>query len=150
MPFGTLALLAKKADGSIDKEKAKDIIRAFRPDRDGTLGKLEWVKSIDVIYKEVRLLSANISNSSQMDAAVENLVNVVFYIVLGAIIVYRLGEDPVALFLSFSSVLLAFAFMVVSDSGCDAYNEDSEHEMNAWSSHPPVVLFWLWGVGKVE
>lgn len=111
LPFETLALLAKKEDGNIDKEKAKLLIRLFRPDRDGSLGKLEFVKSVDIIYKELRLLSANISNSSQMDAAVENLINVVFYIVLVAVIVYRLGEDPLGLFLSFSSVLLAFAFM---------------------------------------
>ena len=114
MPFETLALLAKKDDGTIDKDKAKELIRLFRPNRDGTLGKLEWVKSVDVIYKELRLLSANITNSSQMDAAVENLVNVVFYVILGAIIIYRLGENPLELFLSFSSVLLAFAFMFVS------------------------------------
>lgn len=106
--------MAKKDNGTIDKEKAKELIRLFRPDRHGRLGKLEWVKSVDVIYKELRLLSANISNSSQMDAAVESLVNVVFYVLLGALIIYRLGEDPLALFLSFSSVLLAFAFMFVS------------------------------------
>lgn len=111
LPFETLALLAKNEDGGLDQEKAKELIKAFRPDRDGTLGKLEFVKSIDVIYKELRLLSANITNSSQMDAAVESLVNVVFYIILGAIMIYRLGEDPLALFFSFSSVILAFAFM---------------------------------------
>lgn len=114
LPFETLALLAKKDDGTMDKEKAIEIIRLFRPDRDGSLGKLEFVKSIDVIYKDLRLLSANISNSSQMDAAVENLVNIVFYVVLGAVVIYRLGENPLELFLSFSSVLLAFAFMFVS------------------------------------
>ena len=95
----------------MDQAKAKELIHAFRPDRDGSLGKLEFVKSIDVIYKELRLLSANISNSSYMDDAVENIVNIGFYIVLGAVIIYRLGEDPLALFLSLSSIILAFAFM---------------------------------------
>lgn len=110
LPFETLALLAKDENGVLNQEKAKELIRAFRPDRDGTLGKLEFVKSIDVIYKQLRLLSANISNSSQMDAAVENLVNVVFYILLAAVVIYRLGSDPVGLFLSLSSFLLLFAF----------------------------------------
>jgi hypothetical protein len=61
-----LALLAKDEKGGIDQEKAKDLIRVFRPERDGSLSKLEFVKSIDAIYKELRLLAANISNSSQM------------------------------------------------------------------------------------
>ena len=47
LPFETLALLAKNDDGTLDQDKAKELIRAFRPDRDGTLGKLEFVKSID-------------------------------------------------------------------------------------------------------
>lgn len=111
LPFETLALLAKDEKGAIDQEKAKDLIRVFRPERDGTMGKLEFVKSIDTVYKGFRLLSANITNSSQMDAAVENLVNVVFYIILGAIVIYRLGKNPLKLFFSFSSVILAFAFM---------------------------------------
>jgi small-conductance mechanosensitive channel len=111
IPFETLALLAKDEHGGIDQEKAKELIRVFRPERDGFLGKLEFVKSVDTIYKELRLLTANISNSSQMDKAVENLLNVVFYIILGAIVVNRLGENPLTLFFSFSSVILAFAFM---------------------------------------
>ncbi|CAB9496802.1 Mechanosensitive ion channel protein [Seminavis robusta] len=111
LPFETLALLAKNEKGELDQEKAKEIIRAFRPDRDGTLGKLEFVRSVDVIYKELRLLSANISNSGQMDKAVESLLNVVFYTVLVAIVIYRLGEDPITLFATLSSAILAFAFM---------------------------------------
>ena len=111
LPFETLAILAKNEEGGIDQDKAKELIRTFRPDRDGSLGKLEFVKSVDAIYKELRLLSANISNSSQMDAAVENLINVFFYFFLGATVIYMLGLDPVALFVSFSSLILAFAFM---------------------------------------
>jgi len=111
LPFETLALLAKDEEGKMDKDKARELIKVFRPDRDGSLGKLEFVKSIDVVYKELRLLCANINNSSYMDAAVENIVNIGFYIILAAIIIYRLGRDPVALFISFSSVIIAFAFM---------------------------------------
>ena len=91
IPFETLALVAKDSRGRMDQDKVKELIHAFRPDRNGSLGKLEFVKSIDVIYKELRLLSANISNSSYMDQAVEKIVNIGFYIVLGAIIIYRLG-----------------------------------------------------------
>ena len=37
-------------------------------------------------------------------------MNIVFYTILAAVIISQLGEDPLALFFSFSSILLAFAF----------------------------------------
>lgn len=111
VPFETLALLLKDDKGGINQEKAKELIKVFRPERDGTIGKIEFVKSIDAVYKQLRLLSANISNSSQIDKAIESLFNVVFYIIVGCYALTRLGEDPTAIFFSFSSVILGFAFM---------------------------------------
>ena len=79
LPFETLALLAKTSDEKqgINQDKARELIKIFRPERDGTLGKLEFVKSIDAIYKQLRLLSANVTNSSQIDKAIESLINFV-------------------------------------------------------------------------
>ena len=151
LPFETLALLAKNGTGGIDPDRAKELIKIFRPERDGSLGKLEFIKSIDQvskgallemylvatgvlatrklvpnpfaqrtsnifisiaqIYKQLRLLSANISNSSQIDKAIESIINIAFYIFLGCIVLTTFGEDPRALFLSFSSVALGFAFL---------------------------------------
>ena len=110
LPFDTLALLAKDEDDNIDVEKAKFLIKSFRPDRDGKLSKLDFVKSVDSIYKSIKLLSANISNSSQIDSAVEGIFNVVFYAILAAITLAMLDVDPFQLFFSLSSVLLVFAF----------------------------------------
>ena len=53
--------------------------------------------------------------------AVENIVNVGFYAVLGCVALSRLGIDPLQLFFSFSSVILAFAFMF--GSGAAKYFE---------------------------
>lgn len=111
LPFETLALLAKDEKGGIIQSKAKDLIKVFRPERDGTLGKLEFVKSIDVVYKQLRLLSANISNSSQLDKAIESLINLVFYVIIACYAIAALGKDPRSIFLSFSSVILGFTFM---------------------------------------
>ena len=111
LPFETLALLAKDDKGGINKDKAKELIKLFRPERDGTIEKIDFVKSIDAVYKQLRLLSANISNSSQIDKAIESLVNVVFYVVVGCFVLSALGENPSAIFFSFSSVILGFAFM---------------------------------------
>ena len=111
IPFETLALLAKDDKGGINKEKAKELIKVFRPERDGTIGKIEFVKSVDVVYKQLRLLSANISNSSQIDKAIESIINVGFYVIVGCYVLSRLGGNPTAIFFSFSSVILGFAFM---------------------------------------
>jgi hypothetical protein len=111
LPFDTLALLAKNDDDVLDQHKAKLLIKIFRPDRSGNLSKLDFVKSADTIYKSLRMLSANVNNSSQIDKAVEKLLNVLFYIVLGAFCLSLIGIDPMDVFLSISGLLLAFAFM---------------------------------------
>lgn len=111
LPFETLVLLARNEKGDIDKEKAKELIKLIRPERDGTVGILEFVKSIDAVYKQLRLLSANISNSSQLDKAVEAIINVFYYVFLGCVVLIVFGQNPSAIFLSFSSVALGFAFM---------------------------------------
>ena len=47
LSFETLALLGLQSDGSLDQAKLKDLMRLFRPDRDGQFGILDFVKSID-------------------------------------------------------------------------------------------------------
>ncbi len=91
LQFETLALCALQDDGTIDQAEAKQLIKVFRPDRDGRLSILDFVKSIDSVYKEFRLLQASIENSSQIDRAFENILNVVFYVVVVAIIMSQLG-----------------------------------------------------------
>ena len=91
LKFETLALIALDGKGVIDQSKAKEILKLFRPDRDGNLTMLDFVKSVDSIYKEYRLLQATIDNSSQIDRAFENILNVVFYVIVFAIILWQLG-----------------------------------------------------------
>ena len=116
LDFGTLALIATSPDGSIDEGKVMALIKVFRPARDGKLTKLEFVKSVDNVYRSYRLLLATIANSGQIDQAFENILNVLFYTILTCVILSVLGFDPLALFISFSSVFLAFAFVFSSAS----------------------------------
>ena len=69
------------------------------------------MKSVDAVYKRMRFLGANIHNSSQIDIATEGLLNVGFYFILVCIVLGALGIDPLRLFFSLSSFVLAFAFM---------------------------------------
>ena len=116
LPFDTLAVLAKGKDGEIDTEEMKTLIRLFRPERNGDLTCLDFVKSCDEVYKEMRLLRASIANSGQIDHAFEILVNVAFYLIVGIIVLIALNMDPLALFVSVSGIILAFAFMIGSAS----------------------------------
>ena len=95
-------------------EKLEAIIRLLRPDRDGSLSLLDFVKSADGVYKEMKLLRASIKNSEYIDRAFEKAFNVVFYGVMACIILSRIGINPIALFVSLSGLILGFAFMIGS------------------------------------
>ncbi|CAJ1957656.1 unnamed protein product [Cylindrotheca closterium] len=111
--FETIAAsLAVREGHLLSPERVKSLIRVFRPNRDGSLSLLDFVKSVDAVYKEFRLLQASIDNSAQIDRAFEAIFNAVFYVIMTVIITSQLGFDPMALFLSLSSVLLAFAFVI--------------------------------------
>jgi hypothetical protein len=75
LPFETIALLALNETSEIDQEMAKDLVKLFRPDREGYLTMLDFVKSVDSVYKEFRLLSASIENSARLDRSFESLMN---------------------------------------------------------------------------
>jgi len=112
VPFETLAGVAMDRRGKLDMEKVKKLIKVFRPERDGSLSLLEFVRSVDAVYKELRLLRATIDNSSQIDRALENIFNGFFYTMLAVIILFFLGFNPFTVFLSFSTVILSFTFMI--------------------------------------
>jgi hypothetical protein len=112
LPFDTIALVATTKHGDLDLKKMKTLIRVFRPDREENLTLIDFVRSCDTVYKTSRLLRASIANSEQIDHALEVLINLGFYIMLACLILVANGLNPIALFLSFSSILLAFAFMI--------------------------------------
>lgn len=116
LPFDTIAALAMTKHGGLDHKKMKTLIRIFRPDSEGNLTLIDFVRSCDTVYKTSRLLRASIANSGQIDQALEVLINWGFYIILGCLILAANGLNPIAVFLSFSSILLAFAFMIGSAS----------------------------------
>jgi hypothetical protein len=66
---------------------------------------VDFVKSIDEVYKELRLLRASVANSSKIDRAFESIFNVIFYTITFCLILSQLGYDPLALFLSIVSGL---------------------------------------------
>lgn len=116
LKFDTFAVVALNRKGVLDTEKIKELIRVFRPNRDGSLNMLDFVRSVDSVYKELRLLRATVASSSKIDKALESIMNILFYAIMATIILSQIGFDPLTLFLSLSSIILAFAFMIGSAS----------------------------------
>lgn len=110
--FNSIAEIALNDDGTLNKDKVKDLVRLFRPTRDGMLTMLDFLKSIDSVYKEFRTLEASIATSGNVDRAFEILVNWAFYIVLWVVMAVLVGLDPHAFFLAFSSFIVGFSFMI--------------------------------------
>jgi hypothetical protein len=60
----------------------------------------------------MKLLRASVRSSQKIDQSFERIFNIVFYTVIATIVMAVLGLDPLALFLSLSSFVLAFSFMI--------------------------------------
>jgi hypothetical protein len=64
--FETLSAVAWREDNTVDRAKLKILARVFRPGRNGELTVLEWCKSCDAVYREMRFLSSSIHSASQV------------------------------------------------------------------------------------
>ena len=112
LSFNVLALVALQSDGTLVSEKIRDLSRVFRPSRKGDLTLLNFCKSVDSVYKELRLLRASVRNAQKIDNSFERIFNIVFYTIILCVGLALLGLNPLALFLSLSSFALAFSFMI--------------------------------------
>jgi len=101
LKFEVLAMAAMKSNGTLDEQKLQALIHLLRPDRDGrlfvivvvvrnrclqpetethshnnilagNLSLLDFIKSVDQVYKEAKLLRASVKNSEKIDRAFEN------------------------------------------------------------------------------
>lgn len=68
-----------------------ELVKLFRPDREGNLTMVDFVRSIDSVYRTYRLLIASIDNSGQIDRAFENIINTIFYTVVITVVLSLLG-----------------------------------------------------------
>jgi hypothetical protein len=59
-------MIAVCDSGQLDEELLMKLIKLFRPDREGRLTLLDFVKSIDSVYKEQKILRASVANASKV------------------------------------------------------------------------------------
>lgn len=103
---------SNRSDGTLVSDKVRDLISVFRPNRSGNLTLTDFSKSVDSVYKELRLLRASVRNSQKIDRLFERISNVVFCAIVLCVSLALFGFDPLAIFLSLSSFALAFSFMI--------------------------------------
>eukprot|EP00557_Chaetoceros_sp_GSL56_P008411 CAMPEP_0176506328 /NCGR_PEP_ID=MMETSP0200_2-20121128/16971_1 /TAXON_ID=947934 /ORGANISM="Chaetoceros sp., Strain GSL56" /LENGTH=975 /DNA_ID=CAMNT_0017905945 /DNA_START=568 /DNA_END=3491 /DNA_ORIENTATION=+ len=108
--FDTLCLLAVGRDGKLQKDKARAMIRLFRPHRNGDLTKLDFVRSCDKIYRRARMFRAMTLASAQLDDAFEQLINIAFYVVTGFVVLVVVGFETTRL-VSFSAGIFSLSFL---------------------------------------
>jgi Mechanosensitive ion channel len=114
--FDVLAALTEQPDGTLHPDELKHLIRLLRPDRQGLLSLAEFVKSVDSVYKEAKLVQASVKNSEKIDREFEKALNIPFYTVVICIILSQIGLNPLTLFISLSPLILGFSWMIGSAS----------------------------------
>mmetsp|Transcript_3180 Transcript_3180/g.5784 ORF Transcript_3180/g.5784 Transcript_3180/m.5784 type:complete len:817 (-) Transcript_3180:194-2644(-) len=114
LKFDTIAIVALKQDGTLNERVVKDLIRMFRPTRDGELTMLDFVKSIDTVYKDLRLIRSSIMNVQRMNAGAQRLWDVLFYFIVTCIVLAILGVNALALVGSLLALVVGLSFMVGS------------------------------------
>ncbi|KAL3904708.1 MAG: hypothetical protein SGILL_009962, partial [Bacillariaceae sp.] len=97
LKFHTVALTTVDRNGECNKQRAKELVRLFRPARNGDISLVDFAKSIDTVYKSVRKLRASIVNDGRMNAASETILNLLFYFALFVIFLAVVGANINAL-----------------------------------------------------
>ena len=99
--FSTIALVAMRSNGDMDRAMVKELMRFFRPNREGQLSLLDFCKSIDGLYKELRMLRKNIANEARLNSAGEKILNFVFYFICCKLRSFELIEGVGRFFFAF-------------------------------------------------
>jgi hypothetical protein len=113
LKFHTIALAAKDPrNGTFKEAKIRELVKLFRPQRNGDITLLDFCKAVDGVYKEMRLIRASIANEGRMNAASERFLNIVFYFLLIFIGMAAVGVDPRVLFGFLLSFVVSISFAV--------------------------------------
>lgn len=108
--FDVIGALAYDEDEDLDEQRAQELLGVFLADKDDLLPQISFVQSCDYVYKHLRFLRAAINNSSKIDSVLEDVFDCIFYGALTILIMTLLGFNPWPLLVSFSTVMVSFAF----------------------------------------
>jgi len=110
--------LAKQDDGDLDEYLVRKLVKLFRPERDGTLLLVDFIRSIDEVYKNLQLLKASILNSSKVDSALEFMIHALFCAVIFVAILLVFQRNPLGALTPIITFVIPFSF-VFGNAGSD-------------------------------
>lgn len=112
IPFSTISLAAvdERYLGQIDQSKMNALRRLFRPNAKNMLPLVPFIQSIDTVYKKIRFFRASVVNASVINNVLEGIINVMFFFVLGIVLLLFLKIDPWPLLVSTTSLLVSVSF----------------------------------------
>ena len=96
---------------NLNEKVLKKLIKLFRPERDGTLLMIDFIRSIDEVYKSLQCLKASIVGSSQIDEALGTLSLICFLFIMFLICLIILGVNLVALLTTMFSFITSISFL---------------------------------------
>ena len=147
--FDTLSVLASGDDGILDLEKARSLIRLFRPDCDGNITMLNFLKACDKVYRRLRLFRATVVNSNQLDDALEIILNIFFYALLTCLILsFFFAINPTQIFLLTASITAPVSFAIGSTSSKWFEVSHSFVNLNFKISHALNIIFFRYNTTK--
>lgn len=116
IPFETLELAAVSEEEAITDAfvTKKDLHRVFRPDALHELTQLAFIQSIDAVYRKLRFFRASVGNASVIDKVLEDIINGIFYFLLGLLLLELLRFNPWTLLVSMTSLLVSVSFALGS------------------------------------
>ena len=112
LQFETLVDLVATSEDPSRRSRSRRLRRMFKPDKDGNLSHLDFIRAIDAVYRELRFLVATIENFMQVDRAYERILNSVYFLFMLCVSLAILQIDALAFIVSLSSIAVAFAFMI--------------------------------------
>ena len=124
LPFETLSVVALGNDGEMDDNKLEFLRKVFCPDAKKALPLIAFVGSIDSVYKRLRYFQASVANASKLDKVLEDTLNIVFFFVLGLLILVFMNFNPWPVLVSITSLLGMFT---KSPQGFVIFMEMDEH-----------------------
>lgn len=110
--FECFSQLAKRSDGSTDKSQVAALSKLLHPSQRGQVSKLDFVESMDCVYKTAMILIANMNNSCQIHRDIEGVANVILYTVALVMLPGVFGADANILVLTLFGVFVTFTFLV--------------------------------------
>mmetsp|Transcript_25824 Transcript_25824/g.29982 ORF Transcript_25824/g.29982 Transcript_25824/m.29982 type:complete len:357 (-) Transcript_25824:211-1281(-) len=110
-------VLARDKEGRLKKDKVMALSRFLRPNRKGEITMLNFLKSCDKVYKQLRMFRATVMNSAQLDNAFEFIMNIFFYLIVSCVILQIVfAIEPSTLLLGMVSLLVPFTFAISNAS----------------------------------